>query len=348
VGSPGSLKRSGIPPAEYENIDFETRLASYSDEELNNGGRPMTQQEKRRSKDDAWVDILVAGGSRRFAGQDAELRSGMRLPKAGRSDPELASQEVAQALAAVKGHPPSDDEDEVVMEPIREPSRTFFDDESVTGPEPPSKMSEDSETTTSPAQKPRLTYFDLHPERRPVRGTDSEDDPRARIANEDSESEDHCPKLQSTEFTTDLDFESTFDHLSVGIDDFRGQERTTRAGGHSKADSMTLPTIMLNAGEAAATPESPSETNTRSKTAALIEMYREKERAGNSPQPGQRTRALPLIPSQASPGRTPPRTPSPHGSEEEDPLSKYDQSPSGSGRYVHGAPLQNVVEEEEM
>ena len=97
VGGPASTRRrSGLPPAEYDTIDFETRLASYSDDELNNGlGRPMTKQEKRQSKDDAWVDILVSGNSRRLGGQDAVLR-------AGRSDPDLAEQEVAQVLAAVK------------------------------------------------------------------------------------------------------------------------------------------------------------------------------------------------------------------------------------------------------
>ena len=70
-------RTSGLTPSEAENIDFETRLASYSDDELNNlntNSRKMTKEERRRSKDDAWVDILVASHSRRAGNQDAELR----------------------------------------------------------------------------------------------------------------------------------------------------------------------------------------------------------------------------------------------------------------------------------
>jgi hypothetical protein len=55
-------------PSVAEDIDFETRLASYSDDELNSLNMNMRKQskhERRRSKDDAWVDILVASHSRR-------------------------------------------------------------------------------------------------------------------------------------------------------------------------------------------------------------------------------------------------------------------------------------------
>jgi hypothetical protein len=56
-------------------IDFETRLASYSDDGLNTintNSRKMLKEERRRSKDDAWVDILVASHSRRAGNQDAK------------------------------------------------------------------------------------------------------------------------------------------------------------------------------------------------------------------------------------------------------------------------------------
>ncbi|KAF8258940.1 hypothetical protein EI94DRAFT_1066976 [Lactarius quietus] len=96
-------RTSGLTPSEAEDIDFETRLASYSDDELNSVNTNMRKQskhERRRSKDDAWVDILVASHSRRAANQDAEIRVA-RSRNVSRPDPEVASQEVAQVLAGV-------------------------------------------------------------------------------------------------------------------------------------------------------------------------------------------------------------------------------------------------------
>ena len=68
---------SGLTPSQVEVVEFETRLASYSDDELNSinaNSRKETKEERRRSKDDAWVDILVASHSRRAGNQGAELR----------------------------------------------------------------------------------------------------------------------------------------------------------------------------------------------------------------------------------------------------------------------------------
>jgi len=62
------LRTSGLTPLQAEDVEFETRLTSYSDDELNSinaNSRKMTKEEWRRSKDDAWVDILVARHSRR-------------------------------------------------------------------------------------------------------------------------------------------------------------------------------------------------------------------------------------------------------------------------------------------
>ena len=103
-------RTSGLTPSEAENIEFETRLASYSDDELNNlntNSRKMTKEERRRSKDDAWVDILVASHSRRAGNQDAEVHrpGGPRPRDASRPDPKAARAEVAQVLAGI--HAPS-------------------------------------------------------------------------------------------------------------------------------------------------------------------------------------------------------------------------------------------------
>jgi hypothetical protein len=81
-------------------IEFETRLASYSDDELNTintNSRKMSKEERRRSKDDAWVDILVASHSRRAGNQDAEHRRLASSPpprNVSHQDPEIASLEI--------------------------------------------------------------------------------------------------------------------------------------------------------------------------------------------------------------------------------------------------------------
>ena len=99
------------------------RLAGYSDDELNSinvNSWKGTEEECRRSKDDAWVDILVASHSRRAGNQDAEHRrpGGPRPRNASRQDPEVASQEVAQVLAGIRGLSPPFDGESVNIEPM--------------------------------------------------------------------------------------------------------------------------------------------------------------------------------------------------------------------------------------
>lgn len=108
-----------VPPAEYSEVQFETRLASYSDSERNSlGDDDGKGKGKRESRpDDAWVDILVNSQSRRIVGQDVDPTA---TRKATGGDPDMASLEVAQVLAAVRGQRDSevslgsfDDEPEV-------------------------------------------------------------------------------------------------------------------------------------------------------------------------------------------------------------------------------------------
>ncbi|THH15455.1 hypothetical protein EW146_g5031 [Bondarzewia mesenterica] len=203
--SPNSRK-SVIHPSEYENVDFETRLASYSDDELNSGSPTpgsSSNHERRMSKDDAWVDILVANSGRRLGTQDADLRkAGARPLRGGISDPELASQEVAQALASVRAHPLSDDEDEGEgeddIEPMRVPNQESLEtdtlDEAHTEA---SHHLNDDEDTQLAVPKKRLGYFDLHPERRPAVPAADDDDPRAHLARDSQDSEDSTPYRDS-------------------------------------------------------------------------------------------------------------------------------------------------------
>lgn len=89
-------------PAEYSAVEFETRLASYSDSERNSGEQDPNDPKKRRreSRDDAWVDILVNSHSRRMVGQEVDPNTLKSSGSGG--DPDMASLEVAQVLAAVR------------------------------------------------------------------------------------------------------------------------------------------------------------------------------------------------------------------------------------------------------
>ena len=89
-------RTSGLTPSQAEDVEFVTRLASYSDDDLNSinaNSRKMTKEARRRSKDYAWVNILVASHSRRAGNQDAELRcpGGPRPRNVSRQDQEVAA-----------------------------------------------------------------------------------------------------------------------------------------------------------------------------------------------------------------------------------------------------------------
>ena len=360
VGGPASTRRrSGLPPAEYDTIDFETRLASYSDDELNGGlERPMTKQEKRQSKDDAWVDILVSGNGKRFGGQDAIMR-------ARRSDPDLAKQEVAQVLAAVKGHPPSDDEqDDVFMEPVDEPMRSSTEDlpsGSDHGPFGASATEEQEDIISSPAPR-KVGYFDLHPERRRAVVSAAEDDPRSHLVYDDSDSEADYPRKESLDWGRQSADNEPEPHAPVLVHTITpprtlpAKPDTKLLSPHTNGEAL-LPSPVI---------AQPQLQSSKSKTSSLIEMYREKEREATQPalQPVRRLSPQPSVspkpppqqpippipspvpapePSPINVPPAPPRTPSPNPSED----ANLDQSPTGPGRYIHGAPLHNVIEEEE-
>jgi hypothetical protein len=124
---------SGLTPLEAEHIDFEARLVSYSDDELNSLNTKswkMTKEEHRQSKDDAWVDLLAPSHSWWAGNQDAELRrpGGPRPPRnASRPDPEVARAEVAQVLAAIRAPSSQFDGDSVDIEPMNVPHRSKID-----------------------------------------------------------------------------------------------------------------------------------------------------------------------------------------------------------------------------
>lgn len=381
-----SFRRSGIVPAEYAEaiVDFETRLASYSDDELNNVTSSSTgdKEARRRSRDDAWVDILVATHNRRMVGQEAETRH--RGTRKVMQDPAIASLEVAQVLAGVgrARSPMSDDEPEPIPEPAAAPSMKSED------VDVDSVMSYPKTVTSS--VKKRLGYFDLHPERRPAPspkpmsiGEDSDVDSVMRYGSPEMSSPSkysipantdmsaYTQPLRSSYETEESDYAPTSTNSQQGdalefVYEDRGAKEIEIAP--PRTGSMVLPQPMATV---PVTPEKGDKE--RSRTAALIEMYREREKKSSltTPAPAlrlpvrstslhaQKEAALPPVPVvQPEPVVVTPAdeiveepvvTTGPQDEEFLQPLNLlYDGNGRDSpGRYVHGAPLHNVIEEEE-
>lgn len=367
-----SIRRSGMPPAEYSTVDFETRLASYSDDE--NDGR------RRLSRDDSWVDILVGSHSRRLNGQDASPGLGRR------SDPELASQEVAQALAAIRGQAPSPDsegdmepvygrEDTVVIDEVEriprsrrsestdsdrlaydEPDRSQEDDEDGYDSDPNSTLAK-----LRQAREQRMKmggYFDMHPERRHAR---DDEDFRPSPSDLDSEGEAYASPKDATyperKPIRALPQPPVIRPASPSLPQFdeAEQQRARREQERAKYDSGIFPKQEPFPTDTPETPKKPLDGgNGGGKTAALIAMYRERENA-SSPSGAHPPLQAP------QPSRLPvrnglPPTPAPQASKPADPIEPILEPPppiiemggrASPGRYVHGAPLHNVMEEEE-
>lgn len=389
--SPGGHRRSGLVPAEYESIDFDARPASLSDDDLLGGGRD--KHGRRRSRDDAWVDILVANNNRRMGTQDAEIRNGQRL-RSRRSDPELASQELSEVLAAVRERPFSDDED-TGMEPMS-PQRRDDDGDTATMDGSVVQHSiglqerdsylfsdEENDAEQSPSRQRRPTYFDLHPDRRPTRpdgvsferqsydsdafSTDSygqsEDELRARLG------ASRRADAPTDSYISEADYEITPGNSQVDVTDSSIQE--VRKPAHT-APSTELPSATAPPRPPrvipVTTPGAASDA-AKSKTASLIEMYREREKKSPGPAAAPsklpvRSLSLPQNPKLPA-GTAPPSVPAAkvvlasattglgHVSEpsiaDSDVSSILDEVPEPNlpVRYIHGAPLHNVLEEEE-
>jgi hypothetical protein len=395
-------------PSEYSTVDFKTRLASYSDDESNSVTESEAVKQKRRqSKDDAWVDILVGTQARRMSEEDAKPKEGearRRVLSSRRSDPDMASLEVAQVLAAVRDNRPlsvvnlndrvdrdygvdnlhdhlnDQDVDEIETVPRTSDVRAEADDDDE---EEEQEEQEEQEEETHFAAEPRLShdhedaddeldmpapsqritlkqqrrlgYFDLHPERRRATTGDPLDmdaDPRDRLAYDDSddEADDEDP------YGPPQPPAPTIRKLPVPPEAPRALPVTPAPEPKHQAEPTVAPK------------DSEPKPTATSKTAALIELYREKERS-TPPKPAGPVPLSPIAP--LTPSRLPVRTlqkeggslpapqeqaiatlPIPSPPKEttvtEPPRIVLEESGRASpARYVHGAPLHNVVEEEE-
>lgn len=394
VPNPAIVRRSGLVPAEYSTVDFETRLASYSDDEWNETAStkaltPAEKQERRMSRDDAWVDILVASHNRRLGTQEAEIRGGSGallrgIKGGGRSDPELASQEVAQVLAGVRARSPLSDDEEIQSRQLTpEPLHAKEDENNRASPAPHGndnsnvQQDPDIDSVMSYPKKKRVGYFDLHPERLPVAAAKPLS-VRPRANGDESDGDDvpdemvygapeHVPAISPSPQAMRTSLESASEYAPTSVNpsprdmDFpefgNGEEsREQKESGHSRAESTTLPHVQ---------PDSPATPLSQSRTAALIEMYREREKQTTVTVPSRiplltppKDASLPPLPRATSPTPSPQSVPQieieevdveePESEEPSTPNLHYEDARRGSPvRYVHGMPLQNVLEEDE-
>ncbi|KAH8995933.1 hypothetical protein EDB92DRAFT_1942827 [Lactarius akahatsu] len=395
-------RTSGLTPSVAEDIDFETRLASYSDDELNSintNMRKLSKHERRRSKDDAWVDILVASHDRRATNQDAEIRrpGGPRSRNVVvRPDPEVASQEVAQVLAGVRGpSPPFEGDSEADIEPMQVPHRSKMNNRGTTplddSYEPTIPESEgqteadeeelEEEIVLQPSR--RLGYFDLHPERRPAHHQNQDEDIlhelhiRAPVDNvvEPPRRSDVTESVYSSSGST-----PPASPKLTPTPDLRVATTTATTPQSPPQPPQPTPSPQTPTYQSPKDLQRQQEVRDRlsgkpgPKAGALIEMYRERERQaaggagssngnsnGSSPSKvgSQKSTltvkeeaALPATPEpeEAEPGvEIGSLSPEPEVAAElmEPPSLDLDQGRSSPYRYVHGAPLHNVVEEEE-
>ncbi|KIP03300.1 hypothetical protein PHLGIDRAFT_94961 [Phlebiopsis gigantea 11061_1 CR5-6] len=319
--SPSSGRRD-LQPAEYENVDFHTRLASLDTDDLQ-APSGKSRDRRRKSRDDAWVDILV-NSSRRLDAQDAELRGGGGGLRGGRSDPELASQEVSEVLAMVRGQVISDDEDSV-MEPVHDEHLddgvSEVDQDTIPASSIAGSFAEDlddqyaydeeDEAELAPIQPRRLGYFDLHPDRKPSQGNITD-----QIA---STSQTQTPELRveppqedipRASFESDASMYDKSEEAHGGLETSRKTLRPlpTLPGNSAiptlrSASPRQLPAPSLPQGPAAPVPVAPAAGP--SKTASLIEMYRERERGGAQTGPSKLPIRTALTSRCRRPGRAP-------------------------------------------
>jgi len=396
-------------------VEFETRMASYSDDENPRDEPEHIKQKRRESNMDAWVDILVGSQDRRMDGQAAEIGADRkRMPRNRQSDPDIVGLEVAQVLAAVPNRSPSPPSmlervdqsydmdqhvqdleiDEVETVPRTSDARSAETDESdpIAGLpyDASSHGHDDADAPTGSMNarqmarhQRRLGYFDLHPERRQAAAHSmiDEEDPRAKLAQDDTDDdeEDDERLYGPPESVRPLPVPPS---AAAPIPQPPIFEPTPLVPKKSTVSALNQSPEVREVNTTLTTPTTPANGHgalpvTPSKTAALIELYRERERGTPPKTVTPAATAVPIVIAPLAPSRLPIRSASlgkdstllppvplvpapsppkvllqPSAPEEAEhidlPRIPLEETGRNSpARYIHGAPLHNVIEEEE-
>ena len=346
---PGSSQKRSLRASEYDpELDFETRTASDSSGEFDatkSKGLYSTPKHKRnQSKDDAWVDILVAD-RRRIAGQDAssphrptavsgsiafEGGYGLRTPKTSltksKSDPELTRDDASSpALRLLRNGNIAEGSSSHMH--IREPSVEYQsdlgEDEEIMHVPPASSISPLPGVVTpaihirsssqSSSFEEAASYQDPH--------TNTSDQilGHHRQSFEDDADDEDDVLLAPSESVSPIISETPQPLITAGTD-------MNQTGN-----------ISPDPADPTARKPQPSPRTVSGAVSSLIDLYGKKDAAA----------AASKIPIRTSP--KPPKDALPDSTQLAQPLPGVSGNESTSpslSRYVHGAPLHNVLEEE--
>ncbi|QRV95888.1 hypothetical protein RhiJN_23906 [Ceratobasidium sp. AG-Ba] len=320
----GSAKRGNIGSEYDPNLDFETRTASEGSDSPDQShpersfglaglGSPG-KHGRKQSKDDAWVDILVADQGRRMRNQDATFTrgAGIAFPtgssstlRRGRatSDPDIQQQHQQHRMTY------DDEEEDYTMGtapvPVTPPAEYRSSDEEV--------MPVPREPSPDPAAH---IYVQPEPAEpaipgRPSQETRYEDDPE--------------------EYEPESDFEPTSDDHHGREEDMTTRSFAISDSGYKEDDPTT---------SSLGQPISPKLMPRRpaNGVSSLIDMYAERD---------AQSQAVALKPSRL-PVRTTSKAQTPEEALVAPPVPPaLEPGRASPSRYVHGAPLHNVMEEED-
>lgn len=301
----------------------------------------------------------------------------------GKSDPDLASMQVARALAGVRRRSSSDDgvkdadvvevetvprhrsqeSDSVIMEPVSmsfderfskaDSTLDYYDrgDEDEDEDDDEDDYGEDDDAAAKALRQVRerrtqaSNYFSVHPDRRPV----STFTTGSRYSDDEDQSADE----------PELAYEQDEQEPAAAAKSVAQPQNVSPPSAIRPLPTVPVPTKSSSIPVLAKNVVTSSPPGEKSKTASLIEMYREKEKTGtpsNLPPLGP---IAPLVPTPA-PLRLPVRKDAPAPApttiqtiqtppKDLDPPKPIveDSGRASPIRYIHGAPLHNVVEEEE-
>lgn len=328
-------RRQGIVASEYDpELEFETRTASESSESTVEAGVPGTPTRSKRthgrrtSKDDAWVDILVADHNRRIPGQEGAIPRVKSYDGRKKDiDPDTAREQIQKALDYSQHF---DDAPEAMADPVG-----FHDTDDDVPPTPPAIL----------VQPPTAVQPRIAPLPKPRDYRDSE---YSEYSINDKGPSDFEP-VHSRNPTHDIEFPRYSDE---------------EGGNDRHSPSPPSPDDIYNHASASST----------NRDAGILEFYQERRANGseNGNENGQSNGASNgngKEPSEPKPSRLPVWTgsqpqstssssssllsPPEHSlpqSDSDEPDAEPDLTQGGRvspGRYVHGAPLHNVTEEEE-
>ncbi|KAG8932809.1 hypothetical protein FRC00_014108 [Tulasnella sp. 408] len=359
-------KQSKVASQYDPDLDFETKTASDSSGGEQSPGAMLVAggHGRRHSKDDAWVDILV-GSNRRMPDQEATMRNGIRAMSGGATSPERGYQPAVTTVVP-NGSGSLRTPRTSLNRPRSDPE--LGRDEIASGYQALVDQRRDhtygSQAASSAAMRPvsyddDISYAESDEEEvMEVPRHSVIDGPQIRV----SQSSDGPPPVQPSsrgysygDYEDEADFEPAMSPVST--ERALADEQDSY---HAQSQQLPAPPQAIPAQDRVATVEPKPRVAVARKPGginSLIEMYAKKDEEAAKAHYEPKASRLPvrtgstgatspsnLKASEGSPDRTPSPVEFAPPPPMEDPINRL-ITPSPA-RYVHGAPLHNVIEED--